>query len=196
MSGQRVSLGITGSNYPSGLVATIKNPGGVAVGAVQVSGPGTGAIDAIDLVASGTYTIQVDPQFASFNASAVFAVYDLPTTTGSMTAGGPSVTASTTMPGENAEYTFSGSNGQHINLQLTNPSFPDCVDVYIYRPDGSTLGSVATCSSNTTLDRTLDVAGTHRIRVNPRNVGTGSVTLTLVNLPAPEMFPPMDFDRR
>ena len=69
------------------------------------------------------------------------------------------------MPGQNAEFTFSGSTGQHLNLLATNPAFPNCVDIYLYRPNGTTLGSVATCTSNVVLDRTLDASGTHRIVV-------------------------------
>jgi hypothetical protein len=52
------------------------------------------------------------------------------------------------IPGQNARRTFSGSAGQQVNLQITNSTFVRCpaLNFSILRPDGSQLAENGTCN--------------------------------------------------
>jgi hypothetical protein len=60
------------------------------------------------------------------------------------------------------------------------------VDVYIKEPDGTTLASSAFVSTGGGFidTQTLPVTGTYTILVDPQGTNTGSVTLTLYDVPA------------
>ena len=89
---------------------------------------------------------------------------------------------SITSPGQNAEYTFTGTIGQHVAAELTGSTFgPACpaVALSLVRPDGTLLPGVAsTCSASVFLDtETLDQTGTWTVLVDPQTTDTGSATL-------------------
>ena len=97
--------------------------------------------------------------------------------------GGPPVTVSTTVPGQNAWLTFTGAAGAQANLNLTNSNWGGAyTDVYIYRPDGSQL--VHAAGRDFFIGNfPLSQAGTYSILIDPPGTATGRVTVTLQGSP-------------
>ena len=183
-AGQRISLKISGVTFTSAFISIIR-PDGATVGTNAYIGTGGGFIDTRTLPVAGTYTILVDPQSMA-TGSATFNLYDVPAdATGALTAGGTSLTAAMTSPGQNARITFEGQAGQRISLKI-GPATLSAANVSIAKPDGSTLVANALFgSAGTFIDtRTLPVTGTYAITIDPQGTATGSATLTLYEVPA------------
>jgi hypothetical protein len=107
-----------------------------------------------------------------------------------ITPGGPAVTATTTANNEDATVTFDGTAGQRVSLNLTNVTIGTstccAAKVSILKPDGTAL-VVATYFGKNGLfidTKTLPVSGTYKILIDPQGSSTGSVTLTLYDVPA------------
>src|SRR6185369_10520164 len=85
--------------------------------------------------------------------------------------------------GQNARYTFSGTVGQQMSMNLTNNTYTGCnaVVVSVLQPSGATVGSAGACTSGTGFmdSITLPVTGTYTVLVNPQGTTTGSVTVLL-----------------
>jgi pimeloyl-ACP methyl ester carboxylesterase len=189
-SGQRISLRITGASLTGGngyLDVLIKKPDGSTLAStsyVYVSG----FIDVLTLPVTGTYAIFVNPQGSNVG-NVTLTLYDVPADSASTIApDGSPVTLMTTAPGQNAQATFSGAQGQRISLKITGVTLTQgngYVDVFVRKPDGSTLASTSYVSSSGFIDvLTLPVAGTYTIFVDPQTTNVGSVTLALYEVPA------------
>src|SRR5207247_2658535 len=123
--------------------------------------------------------ILFDPS-SSIIGSATFTLYDVPPDPSSTIAiGGPSVTTATTVPGQNARLTFSGTAGQRISLQISAALSACCADVYIIKPDATTL--ICTTVSTTRFIDTHTSYTTlfHSILFDPSSSIIGSATFTL-----------------
>jgi RHS repeat-associated protein len=184
-AGQRVSLNLsagTYANYPS---LYVYNPDGTVLATPFAFGYGAW-MEPTALPETGTYTVLFVPTAGSAG-SMTFAVYDVPPdASGTIVPGGSSVTASTTVPGQNIALTFSGTGGQRVSLYLTNGSFSCCPVVSIIKPDGGTLASVSIWGDNRAgwLDSTtLPSTGTYTIALDPPGASTGSITFTLYDVP-------------
>ena len=103
--------------------------------------------------------------------------------------GGPPVTVTTTDVGQNAQVFFDGNVDQRISLKISGVTLTGGngnVDVAIRKPDGTNLvTSNFIGSSGGFIDtKVLPVTGTYTIFVDPQGTNTGSVTLTLYDVPA------------
>jgi hypothetical protein len=98
--------------------------------------------------------------------------------------GGPPVTATTTATDQNVRLRFDGQAGQRISLKLSTVTIPSSY-ISILAPDGSALGtSTYVGTSGGFADtRTLPTTGSYSILVDPQGTGTGSLTLTLYDVP-------------
>ena len=185
-AGQRVSVNITGVTISLSDVY-VKKPDGTNLVSTSFGTAGD-FINPLVLPVAGTYTILIDPR--SYNTGSVTArLYDVPAdVSGTITAGGSAVSVTTTVPGQAALLTFNGTVGQRVSLKITGVSMSGgngYVDVYLKRPDNSTLGSASFISSSDFIDaKVIDQNGTHTILIDPQGTNTGSVTLTLYNVPA------------
>jgi hypothetical protein len=123
---------------------------------------GSGIIDTQTLPTSGTYSILVDPVLYVAGSLTV-ALTNVPAdVTGTITADGTLVTATNTAAGQNAIYSFSGTAGQRVSLDVgTGPS----ATVTIRRPNGGSLGS-ATVGPWFIEPVTLLESGTHTVVVD------------------------------
>jgi RHS repeat-associated protein len=185
----QVSLGT--SSCCSGQVS-IKNPdGSLLVSPTYFGTLGNTFVDTLTLGQTGTYTIVINPQ-GNATGSARFSLYDVPADpSGTITAGGSAQTVTTTVPGQNATLTFSGSTNQRISLnidQVTIGSSSCCSGkVSIKNPDGTTLVAPTFFGTlgNTFVDTlTLAQTGTYTITIDPQSNATGSAQLTLYDVPA------------
>jgi RHS repeat-associated protein len=116
------------------------------------------------LTQTGTYTIVVDPRPYNRTGSVTLKLYSVPAdVTGQIAIDGSAVTFSTTVPGQNAAFTFSGTQGQRLSF-----SGQLCQPFTIKKPDGTALvsGSSSNCS-DIDLDP-LPVTGTYTIYIDPQ----------------------------
>jgi hypothetical protein len=112
------------------------------------------------------------------------------TTAYTIVPGGSPVTVTIPTSGDDAAVSFDGTAGQRVSLTLSNVTIgtSSCCStkVSVLKPDGTTL--VAPMNFGTTggfVDATaLPVSGSYKIFVDPQGTATGSITLTLYEVPA------------
>lgn len=179
-SGQKVSLTYTRSmalmNVNTNV--TIKKPDGTTLAGPVPMGPNTGLFDQQTLPTTGIYSIFADPYIEN-TGMMTFTLFDAGDATATITPGGPPVTITTTVPGQNGRITFSGTAGQKVSLALSNVSLNAAVS--ILNPDGSSLAYLYYLNSyGDFIDtKTLPATGTYTILIDAGYTSTGSVTLTL-----------------
>ena len=184
-TGQQISMNLTGNTYTgcNAVVVSVLKSNGASVGSAGACTNGTGFMDSITLPANDTYTVLVNPQGATTGSVTVL-LNTFADITGTITVGTP-LTATTTVAGQNALYTFSGTAGQQMSMNLTGNTYTGCnaVVVSILQPSGASVGSAGACTSGTGFmdSITLPVTGTYTALVNPQGTTTGSVTVLLNN---------------
>lgn len=186
-AGQQVSLRAPNSTFTQcGVAMALYNPYNASIAYVGCMGGSTGFIDTTPLSTTGTYTILVDPGGTN-TGSTDLTLHNVVHVTGPITPGSSAVTVTTTIPGQNALLTFSGTAGQRVSLRTTNASFAQCnLAVAIRKPDGTNLVSNNCMGAGGTgfIDtQTLPTAGTYTVFVDPTAANTGSVTVTLYDVP-------------
>ena len=138
--------------------------------------PSAGAINLTVTASSGT----------SSDTQSVTAMADQ---TYSIVPGGSPVTIATHSAGENAWLTFDAQAGQRIALKMSGVTMgpsPCCSTyVWIYKPDGTALASQTLVGTNGGFvdTRALPTTGRYKILVDPQATSTGSMTLTLYDVP-------------
>lgn len=177
-TGQRTSLKVVPG--PQSVVA-IYNPDG-SLHASRSIGILTDLVEPALLPATGTYAIRVDPNTTSTGTTTITLYNVPPDASGGITPGGSSVTFSSTVPGQNAKYTFNGTLDQRVSLKVSaGPSGT----VAIKNPNDTTLGSTSINVIQSFIDtKTLAATGTYSVSVDYSAANTGTVTLTLYDVPA------------
>lgn len=175
-TGQKVSLTASNSTIPSRTIS-IKKPDGSILDSTNAS-----FLDSKTLPATGAYTILIDPPKTN-TGNLTVALHDAADVTGTITPGGPPVSVTLSVPGQQARITFDGTAGQKVSLKGTNNTLWECV-LAIKKPDGTDLTSISGSLGITPfLDtRTLPATGTYTILVDPVNTVTGSITLDLYDV--------------
>jgi YD repeat-containing protein len=176
-AGQRISLHSTGKTFPE-VAVEIKKPDGSLLYSQYINnGANSAFIDATLLPTTGTYKILVNPYY-QYTGSITLTLYDVTDVSGTITMGTP-ITATTTTPGQNVQYTFSGTSGQKVSLNLTGVSFSQC-SVYIKKPDGTNLTStVISTGGYFSEPLSLPTTGTYTILLDPYTTYTGNITVGL-----------------
>ena len=180
-AGRRVALATSSSI--SLLKTTILGPGGTQVAGPLYTGAGSGFIDTVQLPSDGTYTILADPQDER-TGPVTLTLYDVPPdVTTTITPGGAPASATTTAAGQNALFTFSGVAGRRVSLGVTSGFY--LLKTSILNPDGTVLaGPGYTGAGSSFVDvATLKQTGTYTIVADPQDVGTGTVSYTLYDVP-------------
>jgi uncharacterized protein YhfF len=145
-------------------------------------------IDTRTLPTTGTYTILVDP-VDDAGGSITLQLYSVPAdVSAGITPGGSAVTVTTATPGQDAALTFAGTAGQRVSLRGSNGmagQVPTCdVTASLRRPDNGVLAPGTCMEDGGFIDvRTLPATGTYTILVDPKSQATGSLTLTLYDVP-------------
>ncbi|WP_143653313.1 VWD domain-containing protein [Streptosporangium subroseum] len=179
-AGQRVSFNLTDGNFSTSTVArvSVKKSDGTVLVAATYCGQGC-LLEPVVLPAAGTYTVEFDPQDDRVGKLSlrIYPVTDLPPV--AVTIGGPVSTLTSTIPGQNGAWTFSGTTGQKVTVTFTGSSFAGATDVQVSlrKPDGTALGNTAYCGRNCTISATtLPATGTYTIVFNPQSDKIGSLT--------------------
>ena len=181
-AGARVSVkvsGVTiGSSSCCGAKLSVVKPDGTKLVPATYFGTNGIFVDTKVLPIAGTYRLVLDPQLAATGAATV-QLYSVPADlSGSLTIGGASLTATFSVPGQNARYTFAGTAGKALTVTISGVTMSASTRVTVKKPDGSTLFA-GFVSSDRTLTMTLPVAGTYSLSLDPSGAATGSMTLAL-----------------
>src|SRR5262249_52694204 len=131
-------------------------------------------VEPFTLPVTGTYTILLDPNTTT-TGSVPITIYDVPPDiTGSISIGGSMQTAANTVPGQNVNLSFSGTQGQEISLRVTDSNVDGSIS--ILKPDGTTL---AVAAGGFIDKQTLPASGTYTVFVNFGAQAVGSLNITL-----------------
>ena len=202
-AGQRIGIQVNNqlATTPRSLSFSVFNPdGSFLVDNRSINGPGFffedtsrtvnlgggGYITTLSL--SGTYTILIDPSNSATGNVTVDLRIVPPDLMYTITPGGPSKTVTISSSGQNALLTFFGIAGQRISLRQWNSTM-DFGTIVIYQPNGDHFASTSLETDNNNpstrfIDtKTLPETGTYSILVNPSLSWTGSVNLTLYDVP-------------
>ena len=141
----------------------------------------TASLDAVTLDQTGTWDVVVDPQ-GTATGTATLAANGVADQNHAITVNGAPVNVNLSTPGQNGNYTFSGTAGTEIAAQMASSTFPGC-PAYLYtlvRPDASTLSTALQgCGDSTFFDaQTLDQTGTWTIHIDPQGTATGTAKLS------------------
>jgi hypothetical protein len=179
-AGQRVSLTMVAGALTSG-TATIRKPDASTLASGSF-GNGTSLVEPATLPTTGTYSIFVDPLAAS-TGTITLTLNSVPADiTGTITPGGSPVLVTLTAPGQKARLTFTGSANQRVSLSGTTGPVGTLA---LLKPDDTTLASTTTGPVAAFIDvKVLPSAGTYTVLVDPFSASTGSITVTLYNVPA------------
>ena len=181
--GQRVSLDITNSTIASMKIMLLK-PNGTAVFTVSATKTAR-FVDANTLPVNGTYKLVVDPNL-DYTGKVTLKLYNIPPdASNTMTIGSPGTTVTTTVPGQNAYFTFSGAAGHRLSLYL-NPVTVSSGTLTLKDPLGAViLGPRSFATAPTFIDPiTLSQDGTYKLLLDPKGKAKGSVTLSGYDVPA------------
>jgi trimeric autotransporter adhesin len=137
-----------------------------------------------DLLA-GTYRVVIAARNAATGTLRVRLVAGV---TGALSANGTSVARATSLPDQNAYFTFAGTAGQNLSFGLTDlvfaPVSASYATVRVFKPDNTSLVSSTYCYPNNlpgcqvTL-RDLPVTGTYKVQVFPAGGSTMTFKTTL-----------------
>jgi hypothetical protein len=146
------------------------------------AGTGGASIDIPAMPVSGTYTILVDPQLSN-TGSMTLSLSRMTDVTGTITIGGSAVPITIATAGQNARLTFSATAAQHLKLQMSSVTITSS-NVSVLQPDGSNLTSPLFVSTG---GGTLEIpavpaTATYTILVDPLDINTGNMTLTLTQV--------------
>jgi hypothetical protein len=184
-TGQKISISVSRADFTN-YDLNVSDPNGNRVmGSSGFSGGQNVFIDTTTLVLPGKYTIAIVPGSSGVTTgNIILQVNNDLDVIGTITPGGAPVTATTTVPGQDARLTFFGTAGQKISSVITNVANQAAVS--LVNPDGSVSGSVGI---NTTggpfwLDTTtLPSTGKYALWIQHAGSTTGSETLQLYSVP-------------
>ena len=178
IAGQRINLGFSAVTVTT-FYATVYRPDGVAMTTPVGYGTTGGSIDLPLLPMTGTYTIFLDPDSPYTGNITVTASIEL---TGTIMPGGAAVPISIVRVGQNARYTFSGTAGNTVSLQLSAVTITTGF-VSLVKPDGTNLVAPTYFGTGgVVLDtQVLPATGTYAIFVDPSGAYIGNATLTVYN---------------
>jgi VWD domain-containing protein/NleD-like pathogen effector protein (putative zinc metallopeptidase) len=179
-AGQRVFVDATASTLPEqcGLLnlrgldhATLS--GGCVIG-------GKGFVDGTVLPADGTYTLVVDPAETG-TGQITLRLSASVDQHGTIDLNGAAVTGTVTTPGQVVDWSFSGSAGQKVILEISGNTLPDqCASVVVRGPDRSLIGGTCVLGATATSNPiTLPGSGRYTVVLDPADHGTGQATIRL-----------------
>lgn len=139
------------------------------------------SVDLVELPATGTYTIFFDPLSIYTGSFTITVSSELE---GTIVPQGSAVPVAIGRAGQNARYTFSGTAGQAVSLQLSDVTIRSGY-VSILKSDGSPLGQPTSFAyTGTVVDaQVLPTSGTYAVLIDPELSYTGNVKLALYNAP-------------
>ncbi|MEU4411426.1 PPC domain-containing protein, partial [Streptosporangium sp. NPDC023963] len=174
---KRVYLRFTGGTFSSLYDAkvSLKNPDGSILKSNQACGTSC-QWDTTVLPVDGTYTILLDGQEAAVGALTMTLTEVPANATTALTVNGGSRPVTTTSPGQNASFTFSGAAGQTVTVTLTGNTYGS-TSFIVRKPDGTTLTSNSSPAASFSFPNlALPATGTYTIFVDPSGTAIGTIS--------------------
>jgi large repetitive protein len=172
-AGTAVSVAVTPSS--SKTTVSLVGPNGNVIAGPS---PSSSVLNVSSLTTTGTYTVLTQNAPTSIGLTVATAV------SGSLTLGTPA-TISLSLPGQGAQYSFSGTSGQYLTLSATGSTTGVANGtVSILNPDGSVLTTSTFVAYDTFLLQLppLPTSGTYTAVFEQTTAGSGSLTLTLASV--------------
>jgi hypothetical protein len=182
-AGHRVSW-LTGLTGLDAVLTKLRHPTGEETGNAFVVTPGA-FIDPQALATDGRYVIVLDPSGDQVGSTTV-TLFDVPPDPTQVTSpGSKPFTMTTSVPGQNASFTFAGKQGQRVSMIASAMTMPDGLTATLVAPDGTNVTGQFLNPPGGFLDaQTLPQDGTYTMRLDPPSETTGSVTVRLFDVPA------------
>ncbi len=183
-AGQYLAVNFSSDSISSAKV-TVLTPTSTTLGSDTATIGTTGKFfDGVVLPATGTYTVKVDPQgtyTGSVNVTAY--VYSNPSTQ-TATLGTPLTV--TTVPGQNAQITFTATAKDSILFNNITAGSPGGTGIVATLTQGSTtVGSWTFGNSDKFIDTlNLTAGATYKLLLDPQGQNAGSITTTVYSVPA------------
>ena len=149
-------------------------------GLLQASG--APVVDTWTLPVTGTYTIYLDPSYATVG-SITLTFYNVPADAArTVTINGAAVDVTTHTPGQNATVSFNGASGQQATVRITNNTL-GIINYTLYRPGNVYLINQSSNSASFDMvTQTLPDTGTYTLKIDPYlTPATGSVTISVTS---------------
>ena len=181
-AGQNANLQISGNTFFGYAYVYVYKPDGTQLIYTTALGSSLGASSNLalnNLPATGTYTVRLIPPSGQLGSVHIALRTEI---TGEL-ALGATASAVTLLAGQNASYTFTGTEGQRLGVGFENLAITPSnnnITVYIYKPDGTSLincnisGTAGSCTPPS-----LPISGAYRLVVRPGNNVVASFDLLL-----------------
>jgi RHS repeat-associated protein len=140
----------------------------------------SGAIATTNKLVPGPYDIVVDLSQSGDTGSVTLQLHTFTDVTGAITPNGPKVTAKITVPGQRALYSFSGTAGSRISVQITGNTFPGGDLLDLLDPSGTDISdAILSGPTGFLATQVLRATGTYQLVVPSQPGHTGVVSLQL-----------------
>jgi RHS repeat-associated protein len=140
----------------------------------------SGAIATTNKLVPGPYDIVVDLSQSGDTGSVTLQLHTFKDVTGAITPNGPKVTAKITVPGQRALYSFSGTAGSRISVQITGNTFPGGDLLDLLDPSGTDISdAILSGPAGFLATQVLPATGTYQLVVPSQAGHTGAVSLQL-----------------
>ncbi len=132
------------------------------------------------LPSTQTYAVRVDPNGSQVGATQLIG-YVLPADPSvAATINGSTVNAVTTVPGQNARFTFNAAMGQQVSVHAT--SVAGCTNYSLLDPLGNTVfGPTFGCGALSQSMVTIPISGIHTMLIDPSGINVGTFTFNVTS---------------
>jgi RNase P/RNase MRP subunit p29 len=182
IAGQPVELVASSLSTPSGVQASVFAPNGVSLTAKSFTAAGQSL--QIPTPVSGRYSVY----FYANGTGGSVSWSVLGSLVGALTLNGTPTTETVSVPGESAQLTFNGTQGQNVTLSFTSVTL-SAATVTMTSPDGAIVLSQPLTTSGLTVSPTLPASGTYTVLVTPAATASGAFTTALTSTTASTFAP-------
>ncbi|MEU7870794.1 hypothetical protein [Dactylosporangium sp. NPDC049140] len=175
--GQHVAFDVSASGWGSGSgYLTLYNPSGGQFGYI-VLGNGATYGD-FTLNSTGTWEVRVSGYAAATGSATFTLAFDV--TGGALTAG-VAVTQPIGLRGQNANFTFAGTSGQYVTVDVSASNWgTGSAYITLYNPSGGQYAYMLLGNGTANRQFQLNVSGTWTLRLDPYGSATGGATFRLL----------------
>jgi YD repeat-containing protein len=180
-----VSFGGPTQTYSEGSFSIYNPDGSLLFGTTELAAYPIGGSTIFNspfaLPQTGTYKIVIDPYQSYLYSGTLTFYYDNPSfITGTATAGGGALTLTTTIPGQAAQFTFSGHAGERAGFYEAQLITGGDGGLYggITNPDGSVFQTFQSGTTDFRGPYVLAQTGNYKLTLIPDTTGIGSMTIS------------------
>jgi large repetitive protein len=183
-AGQPIELVASNQTTPGTIVGSVVAPNGTT--AANLNFTASGQSLRVLTPVTGRYTVYFYP-YGAQGGSVSFSVVGA--LSGTLTLNGSPTTETLSVPGQSAQLTFTGTQGQNVALSFTNVSLSAAATLVLNSPDGVALLSQSLSTAGLILTPTLPAAGTYTVLITPTPTTTGGFTAALTSTASTTLTP-------